>query len=355
MEAFAVDSTTVQLAWGEVGGRGPGTALITGLSPATTYDLRTDGRTVGQMRTLEELPGQELFRLATVNDCHLGERGFGVIFRQRDRGSVEPYPIRCLRAALRAAIDWGAQAIVIKGDLVQRGGPGEWAMARDLIQGVIGDRDIPVFAVPGNHESKLAASTAQNISGIDFDFGPTVRTFPGLTLVTANSSVPGHHRGQVEWADKAVEAAAVTSGPVLIAIHHQLQDRVRYWPPGIVGEAGMDLTRRLGQANPNVWIVSGHTHRNRTYERNGVLLTEVGSTKDYPGTWAGYVVTCRGRAERRRSAQTWWPISCRTRRGTRRNPRPRRFGDGPQTGRDGEAEARSSAPIARVSACRHGA
>jgi hypothetical protein len=37
-------------------------------------------------------------------------------------------------------------------------------------------------------------------------------------------------------------------------------------------------------------ITSGHTHRHRARRRGPLLLTEVGSPKDYPGTWAGYVV-----------------------------------------------------------------
>ena len=321
MEAFAVDSTTMQLAWGglpkgtssvgvtapevavRVEGEGPGTALITGLTSATTYDLRIDGRVVGSARTLDELPGQELFRFATVNDCHLGELGFGVLFRQKDRRPGEPYPLRCLRAALRSALDWGAQAMVIKGDLVQRGGAGEFATARDLLAAVIGERDVPVFATPGNHESKLVGPKAPPTSGIAFDLDVVSRSFPGLTLVTANSSVPNHHHGHAAWADEAVAAVAAAPGAVVLAMHHQVQKRLSYWPPGILGDAGDDLTRRLGEANPNVWVVSGHTHRNRTYERNGVLLTEVGSTKDYPGSWAGYVVTDKA------IRQTVWKVT----------------------------------------------
>jgi hypothetical protein len=37
-------------------------------------------------------------------------------------------------------------------------------------------------------------------------------------------------------------------------------------------------------------ISSGHTHRHRRRHVGPLVLTEVGSPKDYPGTWAGYVV-----------------------------------------------------------------
>jgi hypothetical protein len=39
-----------------------------------------------------------------------------------------------------------------------------------------------------------------------------------------------------------------------------------------------------------VLITSGHTHRHRRHDLGGIVATEVGSTKDYPGTWAGYAV-----------------------------------------------------------------
>lgn len=40
-------------------------------------------------------------------------------------------------------------------------------------------------------------------------------------------------------------------------------------------------------------VSSGHTHRHRRWEHREVTATQVGSTKDYPGVWAGYVITDR--------------------------------------------------------------
>ena len=37
-------------------------------------------------------------------------------------------------------------------------------------------------------------------------------------------------------------------------------------------------------------MIAGHTHRNRRYRVRGIDVIEVGSTKDYPGQWAGYSV-----------------------------------------------------------------
>ena len=47
---------------------------------------------------------------------------------------------------------------------------------------------------------------------------------------------------------------------------------------------------RLGAAHPHAFVTSGHTHRHRRWGRAGVVVTQVGATKDFPGVFAGYVV-----------------------------------------------------------------
>ena len=70
-----------------------------------------------------------------------------------------------------------------------------------------------------------------------------------------------------------------------------------FWPPGVpANEADpffSDLASaatRPGAPGPSAFFTAGHTHRHRRYPRSGVVCTEVGSPKDYPGTWAGYIV-----------------------------------------------------------------
>jgi hypothetical protein len=52
----------------------------------------------------------------------------------------------------------------------------------------------------------------------------------------------------------------------------------------------MALLHTIHAANPDTIVASGHTHRHRRHQFGSVVAAEVGSTKDYPGTWAGYVV-----------------------------------------------------------------
>ena len=70
-------------------------------------------------------------KFATVSDVHLGSEGFGPLC-QGDHGDDEvPYPVRCLRGALTEAIAWGAEAIIIKGDLTDHGYSHEWEEAAE--------------------------------------------------------------------------------------------------------------------------------------------------------------------------------------------------------------------------------
>jgi hypothetical protein len=46
----------------------------------------------------------------------------------------------------------------------------------------------------------------------------------------------------------------------------------------------------LAEAQPATVVTGGHTHRHRARRHGPLLVTEVGSPKDFPGTWAGYLV-----------------------------------------------------------------
>ena len=306
--AFAVDDRSVQLAWaglgvgrhslavgpatGEVDG-GAGTWTATGLSAGTSYEVRVDGRRAGRATTLDLLPGPERCRVATVSDCHVGEPGFGFVFDITEPPGVEPYPVRCLRAATDAAVAWGAQLLVVKGDLTQRAQVPELDAALEVLAGL----GIPVVVAPGNHEVKrraadwAAAVRAAGLVAVG-STEPEVVDLPGLRVVVGDTTIRHHHTGTLGSgrAEAFLDAAAGADRPTLLCLHHQLEPR-RYhdcWPPGIAGAEAMPFLDRLAAAAPRSWVTTGHTHRNRARRHGPVTVTEVGSTKDFPGTWAGY-------------------------------------------------------------------
>jgi hypothetical protein len=63
-----------------------------------------------------------------------------------------------------------------------------------------------------------------------------------------------------------------------------------FWPPGIPGPESDRFLRQVAAANPSTLVATGHTHRHRRHVRHGLTVAEVGSPKDYPGTWTGYAI-----------------------------------------------------------------
>src|SRR5437868_7124781 len=91
-----------------------------------------------------------------------------------------------LPASARTVAAWGADALLVKGDLVQWGRPGEWAAAASVLAEV----DLPVWLVHGNHEVKRGAGDGRrwlDPVGMAVDGRLTSRDLPGVRLVTVDT------------------------------------------------------------------------------------------------------------------------------------------------------------------------
>lgn len=317
LEAFAVEDTTVQLTWGALGTgtlslvvddrcfdidepARPGGLVIDDLKPGTRYEvyLSAQGRqaasAVLSFTTLAPAPGAELFRFATVSDLHLGMTNFGFFHTMAERPKpAHGSSVRCAEAAIAEALDWGAQELVVKGDITERGSVSDWAKAGDVLGGL----PVPVHLVPGNHDvyrrRKLDPVAGARSAGLAMTEGWDSFDRPGVRLIVVDSSVMSRGIGRLpEDAEGIISAAAEAPAGVVIAMHHHLQTHPtpRFWPPGIASPEAEPFLDALAEANPSTLITSGHTHRNRSRTHRDITLTEVGSTKDYPGVWAGYVV-----------------------------------------------------------------
>lgn len=237
-------------------------------------------------------PGRELYRFATVNDVHIGEMGFGrpVTFRESD--DVEPYPARCLRAALAEAKAWGAQRILAKGDLTDIGSVEEFEWFAALVR----ESDVEMNAILGNHDIRcedVDGAAVLRHRGIDVSTVTRAVDVPGLRIVML-PSVLDYHIGQ--WADadreELVRLAREADHPVFVATHHYPQrfDFANEFPPGIPKRNARMLLDALDEAAPRSIVACGHTHRHHRRHYKSLLITEIGSTKDWPGVWAGYRV-----------------------------------------------------------------
>ncbi|MBI2709662.1 MAG: metallophosphoesterase [Actinobacteria bacterium] len=323
LQVFAVEDTTAQLTWSALGrgeatfaaggglprsvalDGGPGSVVLGGLPPGADFDVVVDAPALGRRarlraHTLAALPGTVQARVATVSDVHIGTTAFGHRGTLVERPApAVPHPERCTEAALAEAVEWGAEVIVVKGDLTDSGTLLQWQRAAAMLREV----PVPVYVLPGNHDRSerrtIEPWDAGARLGLHVVHGVEVVDRPGLRLVLADTSVPGTSKGRLrERAEAIVDAAraAPRDASVLVAVHHHLHrlPMPMPWPPGVPGVEARPFLDALGAAHPRVLVTAGHTHRHRRRHQAGVAVTQVGATKDWPGVWAGYTAATGG-------------------------------------------------------------
>jgi 3',5'-cyclic AMP phosphodiesterase CpdA len=307
---FAVEDTAVELCWRalppgphvvEVDGRtaeiegagGPAAVWIDALPAGTELEVVVDGRRATTFRTLPSPPGRLLARVATISDIHVGDGStFGVWPTVTDPGGPrDPVVLRCARAALAEIVAWQPDLVVVKGDVTHHGAGDEWELAAELLAAT----GLPTIVTVGNHDVKAGPAVgagALAARGIPLASEQVlVRDLPGLRVVAADTSLPRRHHGSFRrMGAELLGVLREAPGPALVAVHHQLHPLpvLTHWPPGIL--RADPFVRAVAAANPDTLITSGHTHRHRRRQVGPVTITEVGSPKDHPGTWAGYVI-----------------------------------------------------------------
>ncbi|MEZ5383417.1 MAG: metallophosphoesterase [Microthrixaceae bacterium] len=206
-----------------------------------------------------------------------------------------PNPSACAAAAaIDEATAWGAQHLFVKGDLVDRSTPATWALAGRLLSRC----ELPTTLMAGNHEHNreslidpLVGAAAIGVEVVD---GARRVDLPGLSVLCLDTMRPGVHEGRITQpvARAATELAAGAPAPVMVLTHHPVErfDRAWSYPPGVPRHQGEALLTAIGGQCELLLASAGHTHSHRRRTIAGVLTTEVGSPKDYPGVWAGYTV-----------------------------------------------------------------
>lgn len=320
---WAVDDSSAQVTWGRLPAGpvavtarassssvveidhdgGPGSVVIDNLPSGTDVTIEVNhraGASTGGVTTLAPPPGRELARIATISDLHLGATRWGLLKTMSERGDHEvSHPLRCAHSAISDAVAWGADLLVIKGDTVHHETEANFQELGDLV-----DRfpRLPMLLIPGNHDvdgnhdrqacgriippsvGRRRLTFTRSVDSIDL---------PGVRVVVADTAKPGRGTGSTARIASAVfDATTESDRPVFLAIHQQLQPGrlPRHWPPGIAAPESTDFLDRLDQLVNPVLVTSGHTHRNRARHHGSVRITEVASTKDWPGVWAGYKV-----------------------------------------------------------------
>jgi 3',5'-cyclic AMP phosphodiesterase CpdA len=272
-------------------------ARVTGLEPDATYELHVDGADASDLlparvTTLSQPSGALLATVATVNDVHFGETECGLLGTPEELGPVfkvadgeEPYPEVMNHAAIDAIERLDPDAVVVKGDLTDKGTEEEYdAFLRAYER--LGPR---MHHVRGNHDAMLSTNIAAT--------GPFSVELPGVTLAVLDTVRPRTDRGrvsqvQLEWLAAVADTSTV---PVLVFGHHHP------WNPGdpdrnddyfgINPDDSEYLCDVIDRHEAIAGYFAGHTHRTRKRvfaQARNVPIVEIACVKDYPGAWAEY-------------------------------------------------------------------
>ncbi len=138
-------------------------------------------------------------------------------------GSVDSEGL--LRQLVQELEDSGCrpEAIVITGDLADKGEPAAYATLRSILEPVASRLGAELIWVMGNHDDR-AAFRGGLLGQMPTD-KPVDRVFDinGLRIIALDSTVPGHHHGeiseaQLDWLAEELSVAAPHG--TLIAMHH---------------------------------------------------------------------------------------------------------------------------------------
>lgn len=274
-------------------------ARITGLDPARAYPLRVDGVEATDLlpSTVTTLPrpaGKLLATFATVNDVHFGEVECGRLGTPEELGPIlsaapgeAPYPRVMNAGAISEMAALDPDAVVVKGDLTDRGTEEEYQSFLDAYM-QLGPR---MRHTRGNHDAMISDRIAVN--------APDAIELPGVTLAVLDTVRPGSEHGritndQLEWLD---DIAHASSKPVLVFGHHHPWDpssteRSEHYF-GINPDDSEALCAVMSRHESISGYFAGHTHRNRVRRfdaARGLPIVEIACVKDYPGAWAEYRV-----------------------------------------------------------------
>jgi len=313
-EVFAVDERSAQLVVRastehvsvDIDGRNVQALAPSGVAVVEIDDLAADtayeavlsdaeGRSLGEL-ALRTKPtnGTVLSRFATISDVHLGAAKFGPARSITDDFDV-PYAFRCARAAIDEAAAWGAEVLLIKGDLTDTGAEEEW----DQAQRLFAESPLPFLFTPGNHDQwhtrELDPSAGAQLLGVPSDAVQS-HDLDGVRLVLADTSKPDKGTGDLARLEAPLLDIVNVERPVFLGLHHNIQRAPLpwFWPPGTPSTNANPVIDALHAVNSAMFVSSGHTHRNRRHQigpAGAVTYTEVSATADYPGCWAGYEVT----------------------------------------------------------------
>ncbi|HTH60410.1 MAG TPA: phosphodiesterase [Paraburkholderia sp.] len=211
--------------------------------------------------------------LAQISDLHIKAPG-ALAYRRVDTAASLA---RCI--ARLNALSPRPDAVIMTGDLADRGTPQEYAHLKSLLATL----DLPYYLLVGNHDDRDALRDAfaerpeLHVGGEFVQYAVDVGA---LRVLALDSVVPGQSAGslddaRLDWLAAQLDAAR--GRPVIVALHH---------PPFDCGIAHMDAIRLAADASarlealvarhPNVErVICGHVHRPMFVRFGGTIASAV--------------------------------------------------------------------------------
>ena len=172
------------------------------------------------------------------------------------------------------------EAIVFTGDLADRGEPAAYAKLRDIVEPAAHRLGAEVIWVMGNHDDRAAfrgslLNQPPNGSPVD-----RVYNVNGLRIIALDSTVPGHHYGEVT-ADQlrwlAAELATPAPHGTILAMHHPPVPSVLDLAVMVELRSQADFAAVIRGSDIRS-IIGGHLHYSTTATFAGIPVSVASAT-----------------------------------------------------------------------------
>jgi len=196
------------------------------------------------------------YTVAHLSDTHL------VIPGEEQFGKLDPEPGLVKALQKLADIEVPPQAIVVTGDLADRGRPAAYARLKELIEKSAAAFGVPVIWAMGNHDDRAAYS--RELFGEESTAPQDrVHELDGLRIVSLDTSVPGYHHGEIE-PSQLEWLAGVLATPAehgtLLAMHHPPIPLPMDPPSRLIELDGQAALAEVLRGTDVRAILAGHMH-----------------------------------------------------------------------------------------------
>jgi 3',5'-cyclic AMP phosphodiesterase CpdA len=217
--------------------------------------------------------GRPTHRLVHLSDTHLVAAG--LLYGQLDAEARLQQILEELLAS-KAPVD----ALVFTGDLADRGEPQAYARLRALVDPVAAELGAQLIWVMGNHDDRanVRETLLPDVPGTDaVDY---VYHLGGLRVITVDTSVPGHHHGELDEGQlRWLAAQLATPAPhgTILAMHHPPIPCVQDLSVLVELREQARLARVLQGSDVRA-ILAGHLHYSTSATFAGIPVSVVAAT-----------------------------------------------------------------------------